>query len=174
MSREGVMEVDASTVISADLITLDQKPPASKDELFAQMVQQLVETGRARDAADAIEALQEREATGSTYMGNRIAIPHAKSSTFATPSVSAWRLTSPMSYTSFDEEGDVTRVFMLTMPDGAEQEHLKVLAKVARMLSHDEVLSDFDAATSASAVVDLLSEYLADDGESTQIQKEEK
>lgn len=164
------MEVSASTVISTGLISLDQEPPASKDDLFAQMVQQLIGVGRARDAAEAIEALQEREATGSTYMGNRIAIPHAKSSTFATSSVSAWRLAAPMAYTSFDEEGDVTRIFMLTMPDGAEQEHLKVLAKVARMLSHDEVLDDFDAARSPSAVVALLSEYLADDGESTQIQ----
>ncbi|WP_244971426.1 PTS sugar transporter subunit IIA [Paramicrobacterium chengjingii] len=172
MSRGSVVEVSAPSVISVDLISLDHSPPASKEELFAQMVRQLAEAGRIDDQAEAVTALQAREAMGSTYMGNGIAIPHAKSPTFATPSVSAWRFKEPMRYRSFNEEGDVSRVFMLTMPDGADREHLKVLAEIARMLSHDEVLADFDAAHSGATVATLLSEYLANDSESTQIQEE--
>lgn len=162
------------SAISFDLVKIDAPTPASKAQLFEGMVGQLITAGRACDHEAALAALDKREAEGSTFMGNGIAIPHAKSSAFIRASVSAWRLQEPMHYRSHGEEGAVYRVFMLTMPEGAEREHLRALASVAQMLSHDAVLERFDRAVSEEQIVGLLAEYLGVEKKPTEFEREEE
>lgn len=147
-------------VCTDELVTLDAPAPASKDELFTRMVAQLRAVGRVSDEAAFREALEEREAIGSTYMGDAIAIPHGKSATVGHPSVCVWRLATPLPYESHGESGPVTRVFMLAMPDSAGDEHLRTLAAVARLLAHDDVRLALDRATDPGTVVSLLTEQL--------------
>ena len=51
-----------------------------------------------------------------------------------------------MHYVSHGEEGEVDKVFVIAMPEGSGNEHLRVLARLARNLVDKELLSAFDNA----------------------------
>lgn len=153
------MEQVVIEAIEPSLVRLDVAPPTSQRELFTAMVDQLVDTGRVSDARAFLDALYERESLGSTYMGNLIALPHGKSAVVTQPTIVFWRLAEPMTYESQDESGPVTRVAMLAVPEGAESEHLRVLATLARFLMNDDSIAALDAATSPGDVVAAIASY---------------
>ena len=56
---------------------------------------------------------------------------------------------------SHGEEGEVDKVFVIAMPEGSGNEHLRVLARLARNLVDKELLSAFDNALRNDEVADL-------------------
>lgn len=153
------MPTPVAEVIIPELVALDVPPPSDRDALFDAMVARLSEAGRIGDPSAFRAALEEREALGSTYMGDELALPHGRSATVVCPSVVFWRLRSPMTYTSQDETGPVTRVVMLAVPAGSEGEHLRTLALFARLLMHDESVAALDAASSPQDVVEVVARF---------------
>ncbi len=145
-----------ASAIEPDLVALDVPAPASRAELFLGMSRQLLRTGRISDIDAFLAALEERELLGSTYMGNDLALPHGRSHVVDRPSIVLWQLAAPMTYESAGESGPVTRVVMLAVPDGGDQDHLRALALLARMLMNDEALAALDAASSPEQVVEAV------------------
>lgn len=137
------------SIFDRDLIWLDAPAPSSKEDLFKDIAARLSRNGRINSESEFIAALHHREDLGSTYMGNGVAIPHAKSDAVLAPTVTVYRFIEPMRYESGGEIGGVSRVFVLAMPDGADREHLRTLASVAQMLADDDLLDDFDEAISS-------------------------
>jgi PTS system nitrogen regulatory IIA component len=79
------------------------------------------------------EILLQREKLGSTAVGNGIAIPHGK-----LPKLNALfglfaRLERPIDFEALDGQ-PVDLIFLLLAPEGAGADHLKALARVARLL----------------------------------------
>jgi mannitol/fructose-specific phosphotransferase system IIA component (Ntr-type) len=145
-----------SSAIEPSLVTLHVPAPASRAELFLAMSRQLLATDRISDIDAFLEALEEREQLGSTYMGNDLALPHGRSPVVTRPSIVFWQLSEPMTYESSGESGPVTRVVMLAVPDGGAQDHLRALALLARMLVNDEALAALDTAASPEQVVEIV------------------
>jgi PTS system nitrogen regulatory IIA component len=86
-----------------------------------------------QDARVIFEALTEREALGSTGLGNGIAIPHGKFAGLKSVVAVFARLEKPVDFDAVDEQ-PVDLVVMLLAPLGAGADHLKALARVARLL----------------------------------------
>ncbi|HEY0187816.1 MAG TPA: PTS sugar transporter subunit IIA [Cellulomonas sp.] len=151
--------MDAQTMaraIGEELVRLDMVPPGSKAELFRAMADDLAADGRIGDVEEFLAALEERERLGPTYMGDGLALPHGRSATVRRPSVVFWRLRAPLAYTSCGETGEVRRVFMLAVPDGADTEHLQALALLARLLMDDDAVHALDAARTPVEAVDIV------------------
>jgi nitrogen PTS system EIIA component len=85
------------------------------------------------DAAGIFQALNDREALGSTGLGNGIAIPHGRFSGLNGVIAVFARLMHPVDFDAMDDQ-PVDLVVMLLAPPGAGADHLKALARVARML----------------------------------------
>ena len=79
------------------------------------------------------EALNAREALGSTGMGAGIAIPHARLATLTRPLGLFARLRQPLDFDAIDGQR-VDLVFLLLLPTQSQGEHLNALACVARRL----------------------------------------
>jgi PTS system nitrogen regulatory IIA component len=86
-----------------------------------------------QDARVVFEALNEREALGSTGLGNGIAIPHGKFAGLRGVVAVFAKLDQPVDFDAVDEQ-PVDLVVMLLAPLGAGADHLKALARVARLL----------------------------------------
>lgn len=84
------------------------------------------------------EALLQRERLGSTGVGHGIAIPHAKLPGMSRIQGLFARLEKPIEFEALDEE-PVDLVFVLIAPEGAGADHLKALARVARVLRDGNV-----------------------------------
>jgi len=86
-----------------------------------------------------LAALETREALASTGIGGGIAVPHGKLP--GLPGVVAVfvRLPQPVEFGSVDDE-PVDLVMMLLAPQGAGADHLKALARVARILRTERLV----------------------------------
>src|SRR5437867_4211669 len=75
-------------------------PPADKEDVLREFVARLVALHAfAEDAGTTIlRAVLKRERVGSTGLGHGIAIPHAKTSAVAKPTIAYARLTEPIPY----------------------------------------------------------------------------
>jgi PTS system nitrogen regulatory IIA component len=90
-------------------------------------------------AEDIFEALDDRESLGSTGLGNGIAIPHGKFAPLKRVLAVFMKLDVAVDFESVDDQ-PVDLVVMLLAPMGAGADHLKALAKVARVLRTESVL----------------------------------
>ena len=88
--------------------------------------------------ADIFEALSDRESLGSTGLGNGIAVPHGKFAPLKGVMAVFMKLPAPVEFEAVDDQ-PVAIVMMLLAPMGAGADHLKALARVARILRTDSV-----------------------------------
>ena len=89
-------------------------------------------------AAEVFEALNDRESLGSTGLGNGIAVPHGKYAALKGVMAVFMKLTRPVDFEAVDDQ-PVDIVMMLLAPMGAGADHLKALARVARVLRTDSI-----------------------------------
>jgi len=79
------------------------------------------------------ETLMQREKLGSTGIGNGIAIPHGKLPKLERLFGMFARLDRPIDFEALDGQ-PVDLVFLLLAPESAGADHLKALARVARLM----------------------------------------
>lgn len=82
---------------------------------------------------EVFDTLLQRERLGSTGVGNGIAIPHGKLVGLDTIVGLFARLEEPINFEALDGQ-PVDLVFALLAPEDAGADHLKALAKIARVL----------------------------------------
>lgn len=107
------------------------------------------------DTAVVLDALLKREELGSTALGNGIAIPHGKLSGLKGVVAAFARLEEPVEFDSLDDQ-PVDLVMMLLAPVGAGADHLKALARVARLLRTDSLVNDLRHSATAERIHALL------------------
>jgi PTS system nitrogen regulatory IIA component len=101
------------------------------------------------------EALLQRERLGSTGIGHGVAIPHARLSRLAKLTGVFARLDRPIDFESLDGE-PVDLIFLLLAPEGAGADHLKALARVARLLRNPEIAQKLRRSNDAEAIYAVL------------------
>ena len=101
------------------------------------------------------EILMQREKLGSTGVGSGIAIPHGKLSKLNKLFGVFARLERPIDFEALDGQA-VDLVFLLLAPEGAGADHLKALARVARLLRDPEVARKLRASNGAEALYAVL------------------
>ena len=85
-----------------------------------------------------LEILLQRERLGSTGVGNGVAIPHGKLTNLSRLFGLFARLERPVDFEALDGRA-VDLVFLLLAPEDAGADHLKALARVARLLRDQDV-----------------------------------
>jgi PTS system nitrogen regulatory IIA component len=111
-----------------DLVAPQAVVPALKVNSKKQAIQELA--ARAAELTgqgerEVLEILQQREKLGSTGIGNGIAIPHGKLPKLERLFGLFARLDRPI---------EVDLIFLLLAPESAGADHLKALARVARLM----------------------------------------
>ena len=104
---------------------------------------------------DILEILQQRERLGSTGIGNGIAIPHGKLPKLERLFGLFARLDRPIDFEALDGQ-PVDLIFLLLAPEGAGADHLKALARVARLLRDPEVARKLRNSHDADALYAVL------------------
>lgn len=105
----------------------------SKQEAIDKLVNLMDATGRLRDKEAYKKAVLDRESLSTTGIGDNIAIPHAKTSAVKEAGLSAMVLTNGVDYDSLDGE-PAKLFFMIAAPEGENNLHLDVLARLSMML----------------------------------------
>jgi PTS system nitrogen regulatory IIA component len=104
---------------------------------------------------DILEVLQQRERLGSTAVGSGVAIPHGKLPKLGRLFGLFARLDKPIDFEALDDQ-KVDLVFLLLAPEGAGADHLKALAKIARLLRDPEIARKLRESRSVDALYDVM------------------
>ncbi|WP_297507506.1 PTS IIA-like nitrogen regulatory protein PtsN [uncultured Caulobacter sp.] len=109
------------------------------------------------DAEAALEGLLEREAAASTGVGNGVAIPHARLDGLDRVRAIVVRLDTPVAFDALDDK-PVDLLIALFAPRDASAQHLRALARVARIMRQPETRQAVRQARSSDAIHVLLTQ----------------
>lgn len=142
----------------ADLLAANAVFPSLRASSKKQALQELALHAAelsGRDQREIFETLLQRECLGSTGVGNGIAIPHGKLAGLPRLFGAFARLEKPIDFESLDGE-PVDLIFLLLAPEAAGADHLKALARVARMLRDPTMAEKLRATRDAGMIHALL------------------
>jgi PTS system nitrogen regulatory IIA component len=147
-------------MLLSDLLAPQAVVPALKVNSKKQALQELA--GRAaaacgRSEREVLEVLMQRERLGSTGIGNGIAIPHGKLAKLERLCGAFARLERPVDFEALDGQ-PVDLMFLLLAPEGAGADHLKALARIARLLRDPETTRKLRESHDADSLYAVLTE----------------
>ncbi|MGO2532541.1 PTS fructose transporter subunit IIABC [Arthrobacter rhombi] len=143
-----------SELITEDLVLLDRDLGPTSADVIRALAAVVTETGRATSAEDLAADGIARESKTATGVPGGIGIPHCRSAAVTEATLVMARLSPPVDFGAKDGTADL--VFFIAAPEGADQEHLKLLAKLARSLVKKDFTSALRSAGSPSEIVELV------------------
>ncbi|MGD0168882.1 MAG: PTS sugar transporter subunit IIA [Smithella sp.] len=107
----------------------------NKDEALAELINTIIQGGMKLKHSSIIEILTQRENLGSTGIGDGVAIPHGKIPELDEIIVAFGRSMEGIPFDSMD--GKPVHLFSLLLaPENSSGQHLKILAKISKMLKN--------------------------------------
>ena len=122
-----------SDLITQGCIGLDVQA-SSKKRALEEAARQLSACPSTPEPEQVFERLLERERLGSTGLANGVALPHARMAGLERAYGVFLRLASPVDFDALDGQ-PVDLLFALLVPEEATDEHLQLLAELARLFS---------------------------------------
>lgn len=151
------MKVSELINSSAILLNFEAK---NKKEAIRKLAEKFHEVHPKVDPKLLLSSLLQREALGSTGLGNGIAIPHAKSEEVRKPQGLLVMSKKGVDFHSLD--GELVHVlFLMVYPQNPVGVHLTVLAGLARLLRDDFVVGLIRKAETQGQVIKIISEQEA-------------
>lgn len=132
-----------------------QVPGQSKKRIFQEVAELLVTDQPELNADDVVTRLLAREKLGSTGLGRGIAIPHCRLDGCQQPLGVLMSLATPTDFDAPDDE-PVDLLCVLVVPEEANQEHLEILAALARLFSQDSLCSALRACDNGDELFEVI------------------
>lgn len=130
-------------------------PATSKKRVLESLARLLAGDSNIPSIEQIYEKLLERERLGSTGMSHGIALPHARMKGVRQPRGAFIRLAKALDFDALD--GDpVDMVFGLLVPEDATDEHLALLAQLARLFSDPQLCLRVRQAGDSNEIMHLL------------------
>ena len=150
------------TVLLADFLprnlVLWDLTAADKPAVLAELARQVADAIDGLDAADLLRRLEQREAEGSTAVGNGLALPHAMMPQVEQTVLALCRVADGgVDFGAVDGQA-VDLIFLLLSPEQAQTTHLRVLARIARIVTREPLLGQLRGASGPDELFRLLIE----------------
>ncbi|GAB4331181.1 MAG: hypothetical protein Kow0099_02350 [Candidatus Abyssubacteria bacterium] len=126
----------------------------SKEAFLQRAVELLAKESEGVLAESLLKALHAREATASTGIGRGVAVPHAYVSVMKNTVIALYRVLDGMNFDSIDGQ-PVHLVLLMAGPRSSEDVHLKLLARMARLLRYDSFIEGIMTASGPAEIVSL-------------------
>ena len=140
-------------VLNPETICADLK--AQDKEGILEELSATVANSAGVDADELVRVLLERERLGSTGIGGGIGIPHGKLKTLQSLVLGFGLSRNGVNFESMD--GKPTHIFFLLLtPENSTGLHLKVLARISRILKNDPFKEKLMAATTTEEIYAII------------------
>ncbi len=115
----------------------------------------LAEHGAVESAEGALQGLRAREEVHTTVLGHGMALPHTTLEGLDAPVVLVALADEPIPFGPEDHE-PVRIFFALLSPPNREGEHIKILARICRLVRHAGFVEELAAAPSPEAALAVI------------------
>src|SRR5262245_15886152 len=145
--------MDLATLLTPERVALDLAGH-SKAQALGELAA-LVAGPASVEAGKILDALLQRERLGTTGVGDGIAIPHAKVAGLERIVAAFARLDRPVEFEALDGK-PVDLLFLILAPAGAGADHLKALARIARVLRDPALCQQLRRESAPARIVELI------------------
>ncbi|MCU6481488.1 fructose-specific PTS transporter subunit EIIC [Arthrobacter sp. A2-55] len=149
-----------TTLINTALVALDANLGTDTPSVIRRLAELVAGTGRSTDVESLYADALAREQKTATGVPGGIAIPHCRSSAVREATLAMARLSPAVDFGAKDGPADI--VFFIAAPAGADNEHLKLLSKLARSLIRKDFTAALRAAATPEEIVALVDGALAE------------
>ena len=146
-------------LIIPELVALDADAGPSKEDVIEFLAATVAGAGRASSPDGLAADAKKRESTAPTGIPGGIAIPHCRSPHVLAPSLGFARLAQPVDFGAADGRA-ADLIFMIAAPDGADDFHLQLLAKLARGLMQTEFTDALRQAADAEEITRIVTKQV--------------
>ena len=146
-----------SELFRAENVVVDL-PAVGKKELLEIIVRDLDGKNEIKDVDHTIRDVVERERVMSTGIGNGVAIPHAYTDGVEHLVAGFYRTAEGVDFEALDN-GRVDLFFIILGPKESRRDHIKVLAKISRLLNHEDFREDLRNAPDTDAVMGVFKRF---------------
>lgn len=143
--------MNITSLLTKDTVLLDLAA-SSKEAALSELVGKLDEAGKLSDREAFMNDILAREAQSTTGIGDGIAIPHAKSSAVHEPAIAFGRSAPGIDYAALDGQ-PAHLFFMIAASEGANNDHLEALSRLATFLMDGKFRERVLKAASADEVL---------------------
>ena len=149
------MEIkNVADYIKVDTINLNLESK-NNNAVIIEVYGNLKKTNLIKDEEQGLNDILAREEMGSTGIGKRIALPHAKTKAVDELIVTFGISRNGIAYNSVDDE-NVNIFFMFLCPENKSQEYLKVLARISRLIREDRFIDNLLKAESNEQIIEII------------------
>ncbi|MEU6856965.1 PTS sugar transporter subunit IIA, partial [Rothia kristinae] len=153
-------------LITADLVSLDETLGDDRFDVIRHLAGLVAEAGRATSAQDLYADAKARESKTDTGIPGGIAIPHCRSAHVTRASLAMARPNPAVDFGAKDGPADL--IFLIAAPEGADQEHLKLLSTLARSLMKKDFKAALREAETPEQIVEIVNRALGLDDAAAQ------
>lgn len=141
-------------VLNEDLVNISLAG-TNRDECIKELIDRLA-TARSLKSVDSIfDAVLEREKIMTTGVGNGIAIPHCKHTDSPEFAVCLGIQPKGVDFQSIDKK-NVNIIFLLVGPENNPGLHIKLLSRISRLMSNEELRQQLLECKSDKEAFDLI------------------
>lgn len=127
----------------------------TKQQVLEELANQLDQAGKLSDKQAFTKAILERESQSTTGIGDGIAIPHAKSAAVEFPAIAFGRSQEGLDFESLDGQPS-NLFFMIAASEGANDDHLEALSRLATFLMDEKFRTNILAAQSKQEILEIV------------------
>lgn len=131
--------------------TLCGAPGSSKKRVLENISKFICEDVKLLNPNDLFDSLITRERLGSTGLGHGVAIPHCRIKNCRKIIGGLVKLDQPIDYDAIDNE-KVDLLFVLLVPEQAQDEHLTVLATLAKLFNESSYRQQLRASADSDSL----------------------
>lgn len=146
-----------ANLISAERVACCQES-SSKKRVLEQLSQLLAGSTSALSADEIFDSLIGRERLGSTGLGLGVAIPHGRMQGLEEPLGAFVHLSTAIDFDAMDHK-PVDLLFALLVPEESTDEHLQLLAQLARMFADPAFCKQLRATENSQTLFQLLQNW---------------
>lgn len=146
-------------LLKKDSVSLGVKVD-SKDAAINYLVDLHARVGNITDKAVFKEGIVKREESGSTAIGEGIAIPHAKNKAVTKAGLAAMTVPEGVDYDSLDGQ-PTNLIFMIAAPEGGSDVHLEVLSRLSILLIDEDFRKELLASKNVEEFLKVCDKYEA-------------
>lgn len=129
----------------------------TKSEVIKELVELLSQHQAITNPEGIIQAVFDREEIMTTGVGNGVAIPHCKHKDCSNFAIALGVHPTGIDFDSIDKK-PAHIIFLLVGPEDQPGTHIKILSRISRIISKDEVREKVLACTTPAELFDLLNE----------------
>jgi len=156
MSVEKARVMKLAALLNEKFISLDLKGKTKK-EVIAELVELVAGSKKLKNKKAFLEAIIQREALGSTGIGDGVAIPHAKTKVVKGFVLAFGHSNNGIDFGALD--GEKTQLFfILASPKEEVGSHLKVLADISHLVKDKFIVSLLKKAKDKKEILRIISD----------------